>query len=519
MDRLALETEIESDMKPIRILFAALLLLTTTVPLMGQDRNILNVPSELSMATAMSIGARWNPSHRQVANDRGPAAWSLRNALANFLPSVSVNGGFNFRGSGTQNFGTTEFRSAATRGSSYGISVNWSLDANTLVQPGLQRAQLQATDASILGSEITVGSNIAQQYLVVLQARDEVDLARVQLIRNDEAVRLADAIRAVGQGTLLDVRQAQVLKGRSEVRLLQEQQDVLVEKLRLFELMGVSGRHLLKTVILTDSFPVVRLDFDLDELLGMAHSENPQLNALRSREVSAGWGVTSAKVNWYPRIMASIGWSGFTQALANISDVDAQVAGVAAGLAGGFSSCQELNARDTFLNSLGGNFTSANPSCTGFDFTSDIEAAIRASATPSLTNFTNNPFSFRLGVSIPIFSNFSRPLQVSRAHAQQEDARESVRAMELRLETDVSQAFYQMDTNFQTIEIQERNRIAAREALRLATEQYRLGSVGYISLQDAQVAAQQGEFDYIQALYAFHRSIAALESSVGRRLR
>ncbi len=517
MDRTTIQIENYQGMKTLRIFFFALLALTIAAPLNGQQRNIPNVPSSLTMDDAISLGTRWNPGHRQIANNRGPAAWGVRNSFANFLPSLTVNGGYGITGAGVQNFGTTEFRSAPTQGSSYGINLNWSLDANTLVQPGLQRAQLHSAEASILSSEITIATNIARQYLVVLQAQDEVELAEAVMARNDEAVRLAEARRGVGQGTLLNLRQAQVVKGQSEVRLLQERQDIRVEKLRLFELMGISSMDNMESVALTDSFPVERIPYGLEELLSLAHSENPQLNSLRSTEASAGWGVTSAKVNWYPRITANMRWSGFTQGLTNTADVDNRVLNAIAQAAQAQAACQEQNSRDALLNTIGGSFTPSD--CTGFGFTPSMETEIRSSATPSIFDFRRNPFSFSVGISIPIFSNFSRPLQVSQAHAQQEDAREAVRALELQLETNVSQAYYQMETNFQTIAIQERNRVAAGEALRLATEQYRLGSGGYIALQDAQVAAEQAEFDYIQALYTFHQSIAALEASVGRHLR
>jgi outer membrane protein TolC len=38
-------------------------------------------------------------------------------------------------------------------------------------------------------------------------------------------------------------------------------------------------------------------------------------------------------------------------------------------------------------------------------------------------------------------------------------------------------------------------------------------------LLDAQLAAQTAEADYINAIYAYHQSIATLEDAVGRPLR
>jgi outer membrane protein len=69
------------------------------------------------------------------------------------------------------------------------------------------------------------------------------------------------------------------------------------------------------------------------------------------------------------------------------------------------------------------------------------------------------------------------------------------------------------------IRIQEQSRVAAGEGLELARERYRIGSGTFFELLDAQLAAQTAERDYINAVYAYHRSIATLEAAVGRPLR
>jgi outer membrane protein len=55
--------------------------------------------------------------------------------------------------------------------------------------------------------------------------------------------------------------------------------------------------------------------------------------------------------------------------------------------------------------------------------------------------------------------------------------------------------------------------------LSLATERYRVGSGSIIELNDAQVASEQAGVTYINAIYDYHKSIAALELAVGQPLR
>ena len=83
----------------------------------------------------------------------------------------------------------------------------------------------------------------------------------------------------------------------------------------------------------------------------------------------------------------------------------------------------------------------------------------------------------------------------------------------------MSQAYYGLQAAYETIGIQRQNQTAAGEALRLARERYRIGSGTFFELLDAQLAAQQAERDYINAVYGYHRAISMLEAAVGRPLR
>ena len=63
------------------------------------------------------------------------------------------------------------------------------------------------------------------------------------------------------------------------------------------------------------------------------------------------------------------------------------------------------------------------------------------------------------------------------------------------------------------------NRDAARDQLQLAQDRYRLGSGSALDVTDAQNNVQRAEGDYVNAVYDYHKAIAALELAVGRSLR
>jgi outer membrane protein len=490
--------------------------------MLGQRPSLPSVPRSLSLRDAVDMAVRYNPGHRQVANDHGPAAWGVRNAFASFLPYVSASGGAGYTGPGSQQFagGIAFEQSSGTIGSQYRLNLSMQLDGRTLMQPGLARAQLRAADASIESSEINLESAVRQQYLAVLRAQAQEETAEVQVTRNEEFQRLAQARYDVGQNTMLDVRQAQVALGQARVALLQAEQLVTIEKLGLFQQMGVPAPDDPAVVVLSDTFPIVDLVWTLSGLLSDAQVSNPDLLTLRAQRSAAVANARAMRSDWLPRLSLNAGWSGYTfqftnpDAMAAISVYNAQQSATSNTLACNFQNDLIAGLATPTVNPI---------DCSVFAFSSadslGLVQGIRDQNRAFPLDFTRQPFSASVGISLPIFTQFSRPMQNAQASAQAEDAREFVRARELDVRTAVTRAFYGMQAAHEAIAIQEENQTAAAEGLRLATERYRVGSGTFFELLDAQLASQNADRDYINAIYFYHESIATLESAVGRPLR
>ncbi|HZE94273.1 MAG TPA: TolC family protein [Gemmatimonadales bacterium] len=500
-----------------QLIVAALVLGTTTLAAQ-QPTNPPPPPSTqavtagLSLADAIAVAKEKNPAFQQAQNNRGPAAWAVRGAFTSLvIPSVTAAGGMGYTGSGSQTFLTQSvFQSGSTISSFYDLGLTWQLSGTTLSQPGLAKAQLRAADADIAGAENVLVTGIKQQYLTVLQARAQADLAEKTLQRNEEFLKLAQARYGVGQATLIDVRQAQVARGQAAVGLLRAQTLVNVEKLRLFEQMGIIPPVDVASVRLTDTFTVQTPEWQLPQLLTMAEEQNPSLKALRAREGAAAWGVRAATSSYGPAVSVSAGWSGFTQQFTN---VDPLIFNGQARVASRSTACilNDSIRTGAGLNAIG---------CSGIVWNPAVdEKAIRDANSVFPFHFTQQPFQARLTVTLPIFNNFAREVSVSNARAQHDNLEESVRARGLAVHTEVSQAYLTLQTAYRTVGLQDTNRSAAREQLQLATERYRVGSGTFFELLDAQVASLRAESDAVNATYDYHKALALLEAAVGRSLR
>jgi outer membrane protein len=485
--------------------------LGTAVPVGAQE----NVPT-LTLEEALSLARRNNPDYLAQQNDAGIADWAVREAYGALLPGATVSGGLSWQDAGTARFGiftgedlgigsTTSYYS-----SSYNLGLNYRLSGSTLLAPAREKASRRATEAGIEASRLTLETNVTGQYLAVLRAQDGVDLARQELVRAEENVRLAEARVAVGAAIPMEVKQAQVERGRTQVSLLQAENLVRTERLRLGQTIGVPLEQDLR---LTTAFAVTDVPWQPAMLIETAFSGNPQLLAARATERASDAGVDMARSAYLPSLSLSAGFSGYTRQAGNENFLVQQARDR---LDSERDNCQFLNDLSAGLNSP---LPDRPADCSGFQLTPAIESRIRSENRVFPFDFAREPLGASLQISLPVFQGFTRERQVEEARAAASDARYRLRAEELRIRTDVNTAYLNLVTARQSVDLERTNQELALEQLELARERYRLGAASFIELQEAETVQARADRASLNALYAFHEALAALESAVGRPLR
>lgn len=485
-----------------------------------------SVPRQLSLGEALSYARQNSPTYRQVLNDEGPASAAVRAAYGALFPTLSGSSGVGYSRAGRQTFANQIFsQGSPTISSSYSIGASWNLSLRALIAPGQQRAAQRVVEENITGAGVTLTADVTTQYLAVLRATASVEVARRQLARNEEFLTLARARQSVGQTTIIDVRQAEVGRGRSQVTLLRALQAETEAKIELLRRLGVAADAGVDSLRLTESFQLIEPKYSLESLLQAAGVENPGIRAADAQNESARYGVRSAKSAYLPSFSISTGLSGFTQ---QYTDINPQ-------LAGALSSAQGIADNCAFQNGILSRLTSTHPApnggliadCnsyagldgTGTELQADITQSIRDRNSGWPFSYTRQPWSISAGVSIPIWDGFARAQGVSQARAAEDDARESLRARRLEVAGGVQARLGTVRTAFEAATIQETNRALAREQLQLAQDRYRVGQGTALEVTDAQNAVTQAEADYVTAVYDYHQAVVALEAAVGRPLR
>src|ERR1700674_1546251 len=435
-----------------------------------------SVPSTtLTIDQAIDIARRNNPSLQQTLNNRIGAHAAVRSAYGALLPSADAALSAQSQQGGQQIFsGTSLGASSDVNQSSYQIGFNYRINSATLITPSLQRANRDAVEADITGATETLRSNVSQQYLLTLQTAATADLQDSLVVASQQELILAQAREIVGSGTQLDVSRAEVALGLQKVQALKARNQVEIEKLRLFQLMGINQPPNVKLV---SEFPVVPLNLNLQDLISSAHTQNPGVVALRSRERVADLHVRREKGEYSPTLSLSTGLGGYTYGYTNSNFPVRQAS---AQLDAARVSCirtEEVRAALNLSNQLA--------LCNAMAFTAADAEAIRSGNSKFPFNFTKSPRSLSAMLSLPLFDGFAREQRVQEAMANRSNARYSVRSRELALTADVTAAYLVVTTAEKTVALQEQNAAKARQELKLVQDRYKIGATTFVDLSEA----------------------------------
>jgi len=516
-----------------------LLLLALVVPGVAYAQNPAPAPTaslqaapdaRLSISDAISTALANNPTYQQWLNDESPASMAVKSAYATYIPSASVSGGFNYTGSGSSNFGGTNVvKTSASVGSSYSIDLGWTLDGRTLFEPGRAKAGLRTTQQQIDAANVQLRTAVMVAYLEVLRTNARIDVVTKQVARNQVFLDLANARNQVGQATLIDVRQAEVTLGQSKVDLVVAKQQNADARLDLYRLMGVAAPDPLERVTLTDSFPVTSPGYNLDSLLTLAAQVNPTLLAAEAASDASKFELSQVKGEYFPSLRVQANWSGYTQ---EYTDTTALINQAYMSAQGSVNNCLFQN---DLVNAVGGlpgwngngvtngvvdncnTYNGLNASGTALDPALQQQIVNANNTFP--WDFTTQPFQIFAGLSLPIFNGLQRETRVSAAKARRDDALEQVRTEAIQVRTAVTSRYLAVGATYEAIDVAVANRAAATDQLTLAQDRYRLGSGSALEVADAENAVQRAEGTYVDAVFAYHKAVAALAEAVGRPLR
>lgn len=493
----------------MRLLKLSLLSFALIGPLGSAVAQSPSVPTSLTLEEAIRLAKQYNPGYQLSLNSRRRAGHAVRNAYGAFLPTASTNTSFGYRQGKPQIFNGVAFgANSDLLSSSWGLSFQASLSANSFANLRRSQANEDASSSDVAAVEQALVSGVSQQYLFVLQTQARAAVQDSLIISNQLQLELARAKAGVGSATSLDVLRAEVALGTGQVASLRAHNLADVAMLQLFQQLGVDKPD---NVALTSKFEVTEPKLTVASLLQMATDANPTLKALKYRASAANATYRSSQGAYLPSVFASASFGGTSQ---KYKDGEYLVNQGKAQIAGSRASCFTT---DSLRRGAG--MPGITAACSSIAFTDAQANALRDQNEQFPLKFTSNPYNLSLGLSLALFDGFNRETNLQDAAAGEVDARYNIRSQQLKLTADITSAWTTLTVGYRAFRLQEQNAQAARNALQLAQERYRVGLNSLVDLQQARSDFESAETSRIDALYEFHRSFAALEGAVGRPLR
>lgn len=462
----------------------------------------------LTLEDAITTAHRNNAQFLQIRNAVRTSEVQVRQTYAALLPSSSASFSTRYQQGGTQFFSGVALSgsNADSRQSSYSLNLNYNISGAAAFAPRSARASREAAEADVNSQGEALRAQITNQYITTLQQQAQAALQDTLVQTAAGQLELAQARMKVGAGTILDVRSAEVAVGQAQVAALTAHNQAVIEKLRLFQFMGVPGDT---GAVLTTKFTVSEPGFALDSLLLLARRVNPDVEARRSRQVAADLNVRAARTSYLPSLSVGTGWGGNSFEYVN---PDIPVLQQQSSAASQMRSCLSLDSLRTRSGLPG-------LTCGSGTLTQEQVDALHASNNTFPFKFNRNPIGVSATLSMPIFNGYQREAQVEQAKVARDNAANDVRARNLQLTTEVTQAYLNLVTAVKTVQLQQQNAAKSAEELAFAEESYRVGSRTFLDVTTARGSFERAQSDRVDAIYNYHKAYAALENAVGRPLR
>jgi TolC family type I secretion outer membrane protein len=120
-------------------------------------------------------------------------------------------------------------------------------------------------------------------------------------------------------------------------------------------------------------------------------------------------------------------------------------------------------------------------------------------------------------LSIPIFQNFSRKRDMSRAKATLNNARADYYYTKNKVAHDIREGYLDINRANEALNVAGENVKAAQEDMTLVQERYNLGAATMLELLDAQVSLITAQNSKIEAEFDYNLAVAKLENAMGIR--
>ncbi len=434
--------------KTILAVLCAVLLSSGT--LLGQSAQ------SITLEDAIRISLENNFLLKQAENNLDLADESIRNEMADFLPSLNSN----FNGSRTTgqqfiferfNEGLNPFVDVTSQSFSGNLSANIAIFngfQNIITLRQSQQEQV-SREESLQRAREQVIFDTATRFLQVILDQELLEIARENLVTSLRQLEQVQAQVEVGSRPAVDLYNQEATVANDELTITQRENTLALNKLLLIRTLQID--------------PVAEYNFVVPEI-----DENQTFNAVETyslREL-------------------------IDQALSSRSDIRSEEASIK-GL-----EYQVLNARASLLPRINGSASMSSRYSDQYTLLGD-----KVSFSDQFFDQQVNR-SLGLSISIPIFQNYNRLYNIQASRVQLKNAELNLDNSRLQVVQEVTQAYNDYSSFIKSKEATQKSLFASGKAFETQQERYNVGASTLIELSQAQANYVSAQSNYTQAVFS-----------------
>jgi len=441
-------------------MWKALLIIVTLLTLISygttwsQD---VDTSKPLNLDQCIKIGLEQSSNMKLANLDLKSAKLNLEDARAGYLPSVGVNGQYQF--SDKVDFGWDKNNYNAQLNASYNI---WDSGRR---KTGLEQAKASenVTKAGYDGTIQNLIYNLTQSYYDLLQAEKIVLVDEKLLEISRTSTEKVKAFQEAGRSIPADVAASKAQQSSDELTLLRDKNSVEISRSNLASIMGLNPGLYIEIEDDPDYETYIKLEsqsaesvlalsnVSLEESIKKALQTRPELVQLKDRLISQEWSLRLTQIERYPTVTADAGYNVM------VSD---------------------------YLRDKG-----------------------------ALKNYRS--WDVQARVSFPLFDAGTSKRREQKAEIALEQLKENIRDRERSIMLDVQQAYLNLDRAKKGLDISREQVRNAFESLNVTQGRYEQNMSIFLEVLSAQSRYAQALTNQVKSFYDYKLAEKALQKAIG----
>lgn len=414
----------------------------------------------ISFDDAVRIALEQNVTLLRAANNLEFNEVDVQSARASYLPNL------NFSVSGGQNYGRNFSQEDGGFVTETTNSMNARAQTSVTLFDGLGRLadnkqagfNYDAGDQTYQRQRQAVVFNVMSRYLDLLERREQIRIQEENLASQEQQLTQIEEFTNVGSRPISDLYQQQANTANAELNLINAERFYQIAEVSLIQVLQLDpfGAYEFVSPTITDEILTPEL-YEIEMMLREAFGKRADLKAADLDILAAEQGILLARSGLSPSLNLSFNTG-------------------------------------SFYNS---NFFET----TGFS-PDGSPIRERVSIGDQLTD-QNRSSSLNLSLNIPIFNRFTTRSAIQRAQIQYDNAQLALDELQQSISIEVRQAYLDYLTAEKSLDVTEKQELAAQQAFTAAQERYNVGAATLVELTQARATLVQAESDRVQSRYDF----------------